>query len=262
MIEVVETSREGDETSWAVRRDGLPIGTATTHVRRGGPLVKALAVPQADAVEACDALLAALAGIGLDSVAVDVRVDDAVLSAAIDGRGLRVGATQMRLDLSLPVEPPPRVTLRSMTTDEFGGYREHLVTAYAEDIFGLGGFRDLAAALVASEQSTVELLPDGVETPGQHLWTAYDKDTPIGILWIAVDGPRAYIYDIEVREEQRRQGYGRELLDAGALAARDLAAEELGLNVFGYNDAAHALYERAGYVTTERSYRIDLGSRV
>jgi hypothetical protein len=28
--------------------------------------------------------------------------------------------------------------------------------------------------------------------------------------------------------------------------------------VFGHNDGARALYERAGYVTTERTYRIEL----
>jgi ribosomal protein S18 acetylase RimI-like enzyme len=258
MMEVVETSREGDETSWSVRRDGQEIGTATTHVRRVGPLVKGLEAPIADATQALDALFAALAGRGFDSVAIDVRADDPVLSAAIEGRGLRVGGTQMLLDLSLPVETPPRVTLRPMTTDEFGVYRAHLVTAYADDIFELGGFADLAAALVASEQATATLLPEGVDTSGQHLWLAHDGDTAVGVLWIAVDGPKAFIYDIEVHADQRRRGYGREIIDAGALAARDLGAERLGLNVFGHNDVARALYERAGYVTTERSYRITL----
>ena len=256
MIEAVETSRDGDETTWEVRRGDQAIGTATTNVRRGGPLLKGLAVPEAEATEALDALLGELAGRGAASVAVDVMVDDPVLTAAIDGRGLSVKATQMRLDLSLPVGEPGRVTLRPMTT-EFLAYRERLVTEYAQDIFGIGAFADLAAALDASEQSTRELLPDGPDTPGQHLWSAYDGDTAVGILWIAVDGPKAYIYDIEVHADQRRRGYGREILDAGALAARDLGAEVLGLNVFGHNDAARALYERAGYVTTERSYRIE-----
>ena len=223
-------------------------------MRRGGPLVKVLAVPEADAAEALDALLAALEA---DSVAVDVQVDDPVLTAAIAGRELPVKATQMLLDLALPVGEPGRVVLRPMTT-EFPAYRERLVTEYAQDIFDIGAFTDFAAALDASEQSTADLLPDGADTPGQHLWSAYDGDAAVGILWIAVDGPKAYIYDIEVHADQRRRGYGREILDAGALAARDLGAEELGLNVFGHNDAARALYERAGYVTTERSYRIEL----
>ena len=104
----------------------------------------------------------------------------------------------------------------------------------------------------------MDLLPDGVDTSGQHLWAAYDGDTPVGILWIAVNGPKAFIYDIEVREDQRRRGYGREVLDAGGRAAVDLGATALGLNVFGHNDGALALYERAGYATTEQSFRIPL----
>ena len=256
MIEVVETSRDGDETTWEVRRGDRAIGGATTNVRRGGPLVKGLAVPEADATEALDALLGELAERGAPSVAVDVKVDDPVLTAAIAGRELPVKATQMLFDLTLPVEEPGRVTLRPMTT-EFPAYRERLVAEYARDIFDIGAFADFEAALDASEQSTRELLPDGPDTPGQHLWSAYDGDTPVGILWIAVDGPKAYIYDIEVHADQRRRGYGREILDGGALAARDLGAEVLGLNVFGHNDVARALYERAGYVTTERSYRIE-----
>ncbi len=252
MIGAVETSREGDEVTWEVRRDGSPIGAATTNVRRGGPLVKALDVPEADATEALDALLGAL---DADSVAVDVKVDDPVLTAAVAGRELPVKATQMRLDLALPIGQPPRVTLRPMTT-EFPAYRARLVAEYAQDIFEIGAFADLAAALDASEQSTRDLLPDGPDTPGQHLWTAYDGDTAVGILWIAVDGPTAYIYDIEVHADQRRRGYGREVLDAGALASRELGAEELGLNVFGHNPGAQVLYERAGYEITEQSYRI------
>jgi ribosomal protein S18 acetylase RimI-like enzyme len=59
-----------------------------------------------------------------------------------------------------------------------------------------------------------------------------------------------------VREEQRRRGYGRELLDAGSRAALALGATTLGLNVFGHNEGALALYERAGYATTEQTFRI------
>jgi ribosomal protein S18 acetylase RimI-like enzyme len=258
VIEAVETSREDEQTRWEVRRDGAAVGTATTYVRRGGPLVKVLDVPEEDAVEAFDALLAAMTARGSDSVAVDVKVDDPVLTSAVAGRGLRVGATQMRLDLSLPVEAPSRVTLRPMTDEEYVGYRAHLVTGYADDMVQLGAFPDPADALAASEQSTRELLPDGLDSAGQHLWTAYDGGAAVGILWVHVDGARAFIYDIEVHADQRRRGYGREVLDAGALAAIDLGADVLGLNVFGHNPGAQVLYERAGYEITEQSYRIPL----
>jgi ribosomal protein S18 acetylase RimI-like enzyme len=145
-----------------------------------------------------------------------------------------------------------------MTREEFAAYREHLVTSYAQDMFDAGAFADLPTALTASEQSTRDLLPEGPDTPGHHLWSAVDGDTGVGILWIHAEGATAFIYDIEVRAEHRRRGYGQEILDAGAVAARALGADALGLNVFGHNEGARALYERAGYDTTEQTFRISL----
>jgi hypothetical protein len=46
------------------------------------------------------------------------------------------------------------------------------------------------------------------------------------------------------------------MLSAGAVAAVELGARTLGLNVFGHNEGALALYQRAGYDTTERTFRI------
>ena len=100
-----------------------------------------------------------------------------VLEAALPARDARLVATQMLLDLAVPWRRRTRVMLRPMTAAEFAGYREHLVASYAQDMLDAGAFTDLAAALAASEQSTAELLPDGVDTPGQHLWTAYDGQT-------------------------------------------------------------------------------------
>jgi ribosomal protein S18 acetylase RimI-like enzyme len=256
VTEAVETSRDDEGTSWEIRRDGAVLGTASAGVRRGGPLVNRLDVPVADAAVSFDAVLEALRRRGEESVALDVRTDDPVLSAAVDGRGLTLGATQMLLDLAVPVAEPPRVTLRPMGAEEFVAYRAHLVTGYAQDLVDSGAVTDPAAALEASEESTQDLLPDGVDSPGQHLWTPYAGDVPLGILWVFVEGTHAFIYDIEVAEEQRRRGYGREILDAAARAAGDLGALELGLNVFGFNEGARALYERAGYATTQRTYRI------
>lgn len=258
MIEVVALPVDGDKTIWEVHRDGRALGTAVTGVRRSGPLLTDLDVPEDAASDVLDALLDAVRERGEESLVVDVAPGDPVLETALHGRPARLVATQMLLDLASAVSPPARVTLRPMTAAEFAGYRDQLVTAYAQDMVDAGAFTDPAAALVASEQSTVELLPDGVDTSGQHLWTAWHGDSPIGILWIAVDGAKAYIYDIEVHEDQRRRGYGREVLDAGARAAIDLGATALGLNVFGHNDGALALYERAGYATTEQTFRIAL----
>ena len=258
MSEVVELPGDEEETTWEVRRGGEAVGTARTRPRPSGVMVSALDVPEDRAFDALEAMLAAVRDRGAPSLIVDVAPGDPVFETALRVRETVLVATQMRLDLSLPVSVPARVHLRPMPADEFAGYRDHLVTEYAQEMFDAGAFTDLTSALEASERSTGELLPDGPDTPGQHLWTAYDGDTPVAILWIHVDGPRGYIYDIEVRPEQRRRGYGREVLDAGARASRDLGAEGLGLNVFGHNDGARALYEQAGYATITRTYRITL----
>ncbi len=252
---------EGDGSQSWLLRDGDPlgtVGTAWTHARDRRSYLADLAVPVDRAAEALLAIAQELAAQGLEILILDVPADDLVASAAIAGTRADLQGTQMQLDLETAIAAPPRVELRPMTETEFAAYRETLVTAYAQDLFDSGSFLDLESALRSSAAQTEELLPDGLASPGHHLWTAYDGDTPVGILWIHVDGPAAFIYDIEVHTEQRRRGYGREILDAGARAAADLEAEVLGLNVFGQNDGARALYEKAGYATTEQTYRIPL----
>ena len=258
MIEVVALPPEGDRTTWEVRRDGHVLGTATTGVRRNGPLLTSLDVPEETASDVLAALMDAIRSEGEDSLIVDADPADAVLAAAVLGRDARLEATQMLLDLNAPVPTPDRVLLVPMSVADYGEYELHLNAAYAQEMLEAGAYPDLATATFASEQSQAALLPRGVETPGHHLWSAYDGDNAVGVLWVHVEGSKAYIYDIEVREEQRRRGYGRELLDAGAVASVELGATTLGLNVFGPNDGARALYERAGYVTTEECFRLAL----
>ena len=187
---------------------------------------------------------------------VDVPADDPVLEVALAGRPLQLQATQMLLDLADVPAPPARVALRAMTAAEFEGYRDQLITAYAQDMLDAGAFTDRDRALEASVASTEQLLPDGLDTRAStsgRPTTARRWSRSCGS---PSTGPTGYIYDIEVHHDQRRRGYGREVLDAGARAAHDLGARELGLNVFGHNDGARTLYERAGYATTERTYRL------
>jgi ribosomal protein S18 acetylase RimI-like enzyme len=67
------------------------------------------------------------------------------------------------------------------------------------------------------------------------------------------------LYDINVFEQFRRQGYATAILAAvEGLAAREAMAA-LGLNVVGDNDAAIALYRRCGYVVSSMSMRKAIG---
>ncbi len=99
------------------------------------------------------------------------------------------------------------------------------------------------------------LLPDGLETKGQELWSIRDSDgRHAGILWV---GPRPnaeralFIWDIEVEPEARGRGIGRAALEALHAWARDHGYDRVGLHVFGANDVARRLYLRLGYLETD-----------
>ena len=67
------------------------------------------------------------------------------------------------------------------------------------------------------------------------------------------DGPTSpetwYVMDIVVAEKHRRRGYGRATMLLAEDVARGHGATYLGLNVFGHNPNARALYESLGYET-------------
>lgn len=83
-------------------------------------------------------------------------------------------------------------------------------------------------------------------------------------LWIGLDRPStskplAWIYDIEVHEDQGGKGYGRSLLRAAEEETLRNGVPTLGLNVFGTNQVARKLYESAGYAITQISMSKTLG---
>ncbi|MDH2445157.1 GNAT family N-acetyltransferase [Amnibacterium sp. CER49] len=140
--------------------------------------------------------------------------------------------------------------VRPMTQVEFEMWQEHEVEAYAVDIAEASGV-PLDEARRRSATQTAELLPDGLRTAGAHLLRILDAEGgPVGVLWVGPHPRRpaaGWVYDIEIDEERRGQGFGR----AAMLAAEAVAADEgwtaIGLNVFGRNVRARALYESLGY---------------
>ena len=64
---------------------------------------------------------------------------------------------------------------------------------------------------------------------------------------------------VAVREELRRSGYGRAIMVAAEDECRALGVVSVGLNVFGHNRGAQALYEQMGFEVTgiQMSKRLD-----
>jgi ribosomal protein S18 acetylase RimI-like enzyme len=60
-------------------------------------------------------------------------------------------------------------------------------------------------------------------------------------------GSKAWLYELEIDEAHRGRGYGREAMRLFEDDARARGVRQIGLNVFGGNDAARALYRSLDY---------------
>lgn len=137
-----------------------------------------------------------------------------------------------------------------MTDEQYARYRQHAEADYAQSIADSGRL-PRAEAQEKAREDYHRLLPDGLRTAGHHLLTVYDDTIEVGMLWLHTeprsDGLHAYVYDVEVRADLRRRGYGRAIMQEVDRLCRELGVCSVGLNVFGFNTAARALYEEMGY---------------
>ena len=147
------------------------------------------------------------------------------------------------------------IELSEMPRERFPAYRDNLVREYARDKVRAGVWSPEEAPSKAAADME-GLLPDGTDSEGHYLYFLRDPatDDEVGVVWIAVldagPGRSVWIYDIEVYEGFRRRGYATEALQAVEQRAVVLGADSVGLQVFGHNPGARALYEKAGYEIT------------
>jgi ribosomal protein S18 acetylase RimI-like enzyme len=152
------------------------------------------------------------------------------------------------------------VELRPMTPEEYDRWRGPAVIDYAQAWVDSGILTPDEAKKRADKQFA-ELLPDGLETAHHAFFTPMDGDQPVGVLWVHFDDSgeqRAFIYDIEVSEHLRRRGYGRAIIEALVDEARGRGARSIGLNVFGSNPGAKALYDQMGFEVTSTQMKLQL----
>ena len=155
-------------------------------------------------------------------------------------------------------------SLRRMTEPEYDAWLAHAVAVYAADKVASGQWaEDESVTLAAREHAT--LLPQGLSTPDHYLYRIDDdRGVAVGVLWFAVkskfDAPVAYVYNIEVMPEHRRQGHAHGALLALEHEARRLGLTGVALHVFGHNTTAQALYAKLGYSPTNINLFKSLGT--
>jgi GNAT superfamily N-acetyltransferase len=194
---------------------------------------------------------------GARMIGVGVYPDEPSRRALAEQPGFLLRATNMALSLDREVAEPDELGLRPMSAPEFEDFMAGNGEEYAGELVAAGMTEEAAA-----EQSTrqmAELLPDGSATPGMHFFTAWVGEVPVGSLWLAAQDEMAFVYDIVVRADQRRRGYGAGIMDSAARWCRAHGHPVLGLNVFAHNPGARALYDALGYQVTQDYHALDIG---
>jgi len=204
-----------------------------------------------------DDLLPALAGLAGEWACPRLGVGyepggDATAEGLATLPGFTGRATNMVLELDGEISPPG-LQLQPMTPDDFAAFMAVMVDDYAATLAESG--LEAEEALERSREQTGRLIPDGQDSPGMEFFTGWVGSEPVGRLWLNVDQPMSFVYDVEVLEEQRRKGYGAGLMNAAAAWSRDHGHPAIGLNVFAHNPGARALYDRLGYRVT-LDYRV------
>ena len=152
-----------------------------------------------------------------------------------------------------------------MTEAEFAAYMAKAIPEYAKAHLDAGDC-DESDAMTLAKADYDDLLPEGLATKGQHLYTirADGEADPVGMAWFASRERRgknsAYIYDLQVRPELRGKGYGKATLVALDEMLLSMGIRRVSLNVLGWNTRAQALYERQGFTISAIGMVKNLGA--
>jgi len=143
------------------------------------------------------------------------------------------------------------VKLVKMRQEDFEPYLERGIRDYADDHVRNGNWT-VEESLERSRKEFEHLLPDGVHSKDQFLYSIVDEkdENKIGWLWVQVKDQKAFIYDFVIDEEFRGQGLGKQALVALDEKLKSMDVQSVGLHVFGDNVTAQELYKKMGYQIT------------
>ncbi len=148
-----------------------------------------------------------------------------------------------------------------MTQTEFDAFLERIIPEYAADNVK-AGYWDESEALEKSRKETNGLLPQGLQTENHYLYTVYDEDQAVGIVWMRANVNRptksGFIFELRVDERFRGKGYGKQAMLLIEEKAREMGLQSIGLHVFAYNDVARSLYEKLGYEASSLNMKKDI----
>jgi ribosomal protein S18 acetylase RimI-like enzyme len=147
------------------------------------------------------------------------------------------------------------ITLIPIEQSDFETFLEQEIVDYAQDKVKSGNWL-AEEALEKSRAEFLGLLPDGLQTQDQFIFTIFDEQTgqKLGVLWVQVKlgeaHRRAFICDFVIQPQFRGQGFGKQALQALDKKMEEMGVESISLHVFAHNTQAIGLYEKMGYAVT------------
>ena len=144
--------------------------------------------------------------------------------------------------------------LSPMRAEFFQQFKQQLSEDYAKENVKSGRWPE-HNALERAKGEMERSLAQGIATPDNYLFEIKtDQGETAGCIWFAVEerqgGRSAFIYNVLVFPEFRRQGHARAAFLQLEEKVRELGLKSIGLNVFYHNSGAQALYAGLGYAPT------------
>lgn len=143
-----------------------------------------------------------------------------------------------------------KITLRTMNPEEFQRYMEFAIENLVKEQVTSGNWQEKDAIFKARKEHE-RLLPGGVNSAHQYLYTICAGDENVGMLWLAIkDEQKGFIYDVNIWKQHQGKGYGKNAMKQIETIAKDLGLQKIELHVFGHNKMSRRLYEKLGYIET------------
>jgi ribosomal protein S18 acetylase RimI-like enzyme len=136
----------------------------------------------------------------------------------------------------------------------FEAWLAESIHGYADDK-ARAGIWSAERALELSQKEFATLLPAGLKTPENHLFSIFDAEhvVPVGMIWFAevarATHREAFIYDFHIDERFRGKGHGAAALAALETEVLRHGLTRISLHTFGDNPAQR-LYQRCGFRVT------------
>ena len=139
------------------------------------------------------------------------------------------------------------ITLREMSKERHDVWAANIWAVYYQELIQAGFSEDYAKENSTPDESNP--VDYGKMNPGNFTLEVVLENQAIGNVWLVQKEFEWWIYDIEIDEPFRGQGFGRGAMRAIEDFVKNQGGKKLNLSVFGFNKVAQSLYLSEGFET-------------